>query len=84
MFCEINWMCILNVCLRSLDFALCLPDSGVSPEIYEGVHAGVPQGHQEKHGVDVSKNVTKNNISFHLLFMFIFYESIILKVSWKW
>ena len=56
------------MCLRSLDFALCLPDSGVSPEIYEGVHAGVPQGHQEKHGVDVSKNVTKN-----IIFLFISY-----------
>ena len=50
-----------------------LPDSGIRPEIYEGIHTRVTEGNQEKHSVDVAENVTKNvtkNISiFHLLFI---------------
>ena len=52
-------------------FALCLPDSGIRPEIYEGIHTRVAQGNQEKHSVDVAENVAKNiSIIFsHLLFI---------------
>ena len=46
-----------------------LPDSGIRPEIYEGIHTRVTEGNQEKHSVDVAENVTKNIAIFHLLFI---------------
>ena len=34
------------------------PDPGISPEVDEGVDAGVAHGYQQEHGVDVAEYVT--------------------------
>ena len=36
------------------------PDPGISPEVDEGVDAGVAHGYQQEHGVDVAEYVTGN------------------------
>ena len=51
-----------------IHFSLRLPDSGIRPEIYEGVHTRVAQGNQQKNSVDVAEDMTKKLFSYFIYF----------------